>query len=191
MAKQTWEPCSILSPVPAVLVTVRGKDGRENVLTIAWTGTVCSSPAMVYISVRKERFSHPLLVESGEFVINLTTKELAHAADYCGVKSGRNEGKFETAKLKREPASVVQAPLLSDSPVNIECKVEQILELGSHDMFLAKVVAVDVDERYLDENGKLDLSKANLIGYVHGAYFELGKQLGTFGQTVRKRKPRR
>lgn len=191
MAKQTWEPCSILSPVPAVLVTVRGKDGRENVLTIAWTGTVCSSPAMVYISVRKERFSHPMFVESGEFVINLTTKELAHAADYCGVKSGRNEDKFETAKLKREPASVVQAPLLSDSPVNIECKVEQILELGSHDMFLAKVVAVDVDERYLDENGKLDLSKANLIGYVHGAYFELGKQLGTFGQTVRKRKPRR
>lgn len=191
MAKQTWEPCSILSPVPAVLVTVRGKDGRENVLTIAWTGTVCSSPAMVYISVRKERFSHPMLVESGEFVINLTTKELAHAADYCGVKSGRNEDKFETAKLKREPASVVQAPLLSDSPVNIECKVEQILELGSHDMFLAKVVAVDVDERYLDENGKLDLGKANLIGYVHGAYFELGKQLGTFGQTVRKRKPRR
>ena len=191
MAKQTWEPCSILSPVPAVLVTVRGKDGRENVLTIAWTGTVCSSPAMVYISVRKERFSHPMLVESGEFVINLTTKELAHAADYCGVKSGRNEDKFETAKLKREPASVVQAPLLSDSPVNIECKVEQILELGSHDMFLAKVVAVDVDERYLDENGKLDLGKANLIGYVHGTYFELGKQLGTFGQTVRKRKPRR
>lgn len=191
MSKQIWAPCSILSPVPAVLVTVRGKDGRENVLTIAWTGTVCTNPAMVYISVRKERYSYPMLKESGEFVINLTTKELARAVDYCGVKSGRDTDKFADMKLVREPASKVNAPLLAASPVNIECRVKQVLELGTHDMFLAEVLAVDVDEKYLDGNGRLSLEKAELIGYAHGAYFELGRQLGSFGQTVRKHKTRK
>lgn len=191
MAKQIWKPCSILSPVPAVLVTVRGKGGEENVLTVAWTGTVCTNPAMVYISVRKERYSYPLIKESGEFVINLTTQGLAKAVDFCGVKSGRDTDKFAAMKLERVPASAVSAPLIAESPISIECRVKQIIELGSHDMFLAEVLAVDVDERYLDRNGRLSLEKAGLIGYAHGAYFELGKQLGTFGATVRKHKPRK
>ena len=138
MAKQVWEPCSILSPVPAVLVTVRGKSGQDNVLTIAWCGTVCSSPAMVSISVRKERFSYEMLRESGEFVINLVTEDLVRAADYCGVRSGKTEDKFRTAGLTKAPASKVSAPLISESPVNIECRVTEVRELGSHDLFLAE-----------------------------------------------------
>jgi len=187
MAKQVWEPCSILSPVPAVLVTVRGKDGRSNVFTVAWTGTVCSKPAMVSISVRKERFSHHILKETGEFVINLTTTKLLRAADYCGVKSGRDEDKFAAMKLKTEEAAAVSAPLLSDSPVNMECRVERVIELGSHDLFIARVEKVDVDESILDKEGKLDLEKAGLIAYAHGGYFELKKCLGTFGWSVKKK----
>jgi len=187
MSKKVWEPCSILSPVPAVLVTVRDKDGRPNVLTVAWAGTVCSKPAMVSISVRKERFSHHILTETGEFVINLTTKKLLRATDYCGVRSGRDEDKFAAMHLLTEDAVAVKAPLLTDSPVNIECRVEKVLELGSHDMFLARVEKVDVDERCLDEEGKLSLEKAGLIAYAHGAYHELGKVLGTFGYSVKKK----
>jgi len=186
VTKQTWNPCSILSPVPAVLVTVRGKNGEENVLTIGWAGTICTIPAMVSISVRKERYSYELLKESGEFVINLTTEALVRATDYCGVRSGRDEDKFAAMELHKEKASKVQAPLIKESPVNIECQVEQVIELGSHDLFIARVVAVDVDEKVIDEKGRLDLGKAHLIAYAHGSYYSLGKQLGTFGYTVKK-----
>ena len=187
MSRTTWDPCSILSPVPAVLVTVKSPEGEDNVLTIAWCGTVCSNPAQVYISVRKERYSYRMIRESGQFVINLTTEKLLPAADYCGVKSGRDEDKFRAAGLTKEKASKVSAPLIKESPVCIECEVTEVLELGSHDMFLAKVLAVDVDEEYLDENGKLLLEKAGLIAYAHGAYFPLGEALGTFGYTVKKK----
>ena len=187
MAKQIWEPCSILSPVPAVLVTVRGTDGKPNILTLAWTGTVCSKPAMVSISVTKERYSHHILKETGEFVINLTTEKLVRAVDYCGVRSGRDEDKFAAMKLRTEDAAAVKAPLLKDSPVNLECRVEQVLELGSHDLFLARIVKVDVDEACLDKEGKLDLGRAGLIAYAHGSYYSLGEVLGTFGFSVRKK----
>ena len=187
MGKQVWEPCSILSPVPAVLVTVRGKSGQDNVLTIAWCGTVCSSPAMVSISVRKERFSHEMLRESGEFVINLVTEELVRAADYCGVRSGKNEDKFRTCGLTKAAASKVSAPLISESPVNLECRVKNILELGSHDLFLAEVVSVDVDEKLLDERGRLMLERAGLVAYAHGQYFSLGDMIGSFGYSVKKK----
>ncbi len=187
MAKQVWEPCSILSPVPAVLVTVRGKSGQDNVLTIAWCGTVCSSPAMVSISVRKERFSYEMLRESGEFVINLVTEDLVRAADYCGVRSGKTEDKFRTAGLTKAPASKVSAPLISESPVNIECRVTEVRELGSHDLFLAEVVAVDVDEKLLDPKGRLSLEQAGLVAYAHGQYFPLGESIGSFGYSVRKK----
>ena len=149
MARQTWKPGTLVYPVPAVLVTC--KDGeRENVLTVAWTGTICSDPAMTYISVRKERYSHDIIKKSGVFCINLTTEDLAYATDYCGVRSGRNENKFEKMNLETEMATEVDVPIIKKSPVVIECKVEEIKELGSHDMFIAKVVAVDVDERYID-----------------------------------------
>ena len=187
MEKQIWEPCSILSPVPAVLVTVRGKSGQDNVLTIAWCGTVCSSPAMVSISVRKERFSYEMLRESGEFVINLVTEELTRAADYCGVRSGKNEDKFRTSGLTKEPASKVSAPLIAESPVNIECRVKEVLELGSHDLFLAEVLSVDVDEKLLDERGRLMLERAGLVAYAHGQYFPLGETIGSFGYSVKKK----
>lgn len=187
MGKQIWEPCSILSPVPAVLVTVRGKSGQDNVLTIAWCGTVCSSPAMVSISVRKERFSYEMLRESGEFVINLVTEELTRAADYCGVRSGKNEDKFRTSGLTKEPASKVSAPLIAESPVNIECRVKEVLELGSHDLFLAEVLSVDVDEKLLDERGRLMLERAGLVAYAHGQYFPLGETIGSFGYSVKKK----
>lgn len=187
MGKQVWKPGNMVYPVPAVLVTVRDHEGRDNVITVAWTGTVCSNPPMAYISVRKERFSHHMLMESGEFVINLTTEQLSRAADYCGVKSGRDTDKFKMMNLHKGKASKVNVPILEESPVNIECQVTQVLELGSHDMFLAKVVAVDVDEAYIDRNGKFDLAKAAPIVYSHGNYFGLGKDLGHFGYSVRRR----
>ncbi len=187
MKKVVWGPFTALAPVPAVLVTVRGNDGRDNVLTIAWAGTVSSKPPMVSISVRKERFSHKLLTESREFVINLTTEALLRAADHCGVRSGRDEDKFEVMGLHKTAASKVGAPLIEESPLNLECRVTDIIELGSHDLFLARVEAVDVDESLIDEKGKLDLAKAGLVAYVHGAYRSLGKELGTFGFSVRKK----
>lgn len=186
MGKQVWKPGNMVYPLPAVLVSVRDLQGNDNLITVAWTGTICSNPPLVYISVRKERFSHHMLKESGEFVINLTTERLAYETDYCGVKSGRDVDKFEVLHLHKEQGTKVNAPLLKESPVNIECKVTQVMELGSHDMFLAEVVAVDVDEAYMDEKGKFDLSKAALLVYSHGDYFGIGKNLGHFGYSVRK-----
>jgi len=188
MAKQIWKPGNMVYPVPAVVVSVADRNGNDNLITVAWTGTVCSDPAMTYISVRKERWSHHMLMENGEFVINLTTEKILKAVDYCGVRSGRDGDKFAASGLTRGKAEKVSVPVVAESPVNIECRVKQILELGSHDMFLAEVVAVQADEAYLDEKNRFDLNKAGLVAYSHGSYMALGKQLGTFGYSVRKEK---
>lgn len=177
----------MLYPLPVVIVSVADRDGRYNLLTIAWAGTVCTNPPMVSISVRPERYSYPILRETGEFVINLTTRELAYATDYCGVKSGRDVDKFEKLGLTPLPGDKVRAPLLKESPVNIECKVVQMMPLGSHHMFLGEVAAVHADEKYMDDRHKFHLDKAEPIVYSHGAYFVCGEQLGTFGYSVKKR----
>ena len=186
MARKIWKPGNMLYPVPAVMVTV-GDNRVNNIITIAWAGTINSDPAMVSISVRKSRFSHELLMKHKEFVINLVTKKLTYAMDYCGVKSGREVDKFKEMKLTRGMASAVGAPIIEESPVNIECKVKDVISLGSHDMFLAEVVAVSVDEKYLDEKGSFDLEAANLIAYSHGKYYTLGEKVGKFGYSVRKK----
>lgn len=188
MSKQIWKPGNMLYPVPAVMVTVSDGQGNDNIITIAWAGTINSDPAMVSISVRKSRYSHELLMKNKEFVINLVTKDLAFAMDYCGVKSGRDIDKFQTMKLTKGKASSVNVPIIEESPVNIECKVTQVLELGSHDMFLAEVTAVLADEKYMDENGRFDLNKSNLVAYSHGQYFTLGEYVGKFGYSVQKKK---
>lgn len=188
MGKQLWRPGNMLYPLPVVMVSVCGKDGEKNIITIGWTGTICSDPAMVSISVRPERYSYQMIKDTGEFVINLTTRELAFATDYCGVKSGRDVDKFAQMNLTPITGDVVKAPMIKESPVNIECQVTQILPLGSHDMFLAKVVAVHADERYLDEKNKFHLEKADPIVYSHGSYFTTGENLGKFGYSVRKEK---
>ena len=186
MSRQTWKPGTVVYPVPAVLITCKDKD-KENVFTVAWTGTICSDPAMTYISVRKERYSYDIIKNSKVFCINLTTRELAYATDYCGVKSGRNENKFKKLNLETEMASVIDVPMIKKSPVTIECKVEEIKELGSHDMFIAKVVAVNVDDKYIDETGKFDMEKCDLMAYSHGKYYSLGESLGKFGFSVKKK----
>ena len=176
----------MISPVPAVMVSCGDIDGQKNIITIAWTGTICSEPAMCYISVRKERHSYDMIRKSGEFVINLTTRALARATDWCGVRSGRDFDKFEYCGLTAERCNNVSAPAIAESPINIECKVKQVIELGSHDMFIAEVVGVMIDDTLLDaESGKLDLSRAELLGYAHGEYYALGEKLGTFGWTVK------
>lgn len=188
MGKQVWKPGNMLYPLPAVMVSTADRAGNSNILTIAWTGTVCTNPAMVYISVRPERYSYHMIKESGEFVINLTTEKLANAADYCGVRSGRQVDKWKECGLTADKAASLEyAPMISESPVNIECKVKEIQELGSHHMFLAEVTAVRADEAYLDENGKFDLNKTGLLAYSHGEYLGLGKKLGTFGYSVKKK----
>ena len=186
MAKQTWKGSTLLNPEPPVLVSC-GSMEAANLITIGWTGTICTQPSMVSISVRPERYSYQLIKASGEFVINLPTRKLVRAVDWCGVKSGRDYDKFAEMKLTPLPASTVGCPILAESPVNLECQVTQVIPLGSHDLFLAKVTAVDVDEALLDEKGKLCLERADLIVYSHGEYFSLGKQLGTFGYSVRKK----
>jgi flavin reductase (DIM6/NTAB) family NADH-FMN oxidoreductase RutF len=178
-------------PLPAVMVTVRGKDGKDNIITVAWTGTVCTNPPMLYISVRKERYSYALLKESGEFVVNLTTEDLVKATDYCGVRSGSKVDKFKETHLTKEEARVVNCAMIQESPVNIECRVKKVMPLGSHDMFLADVVNVNVDDAYMDENGSFQLHKANPLVYSHGTYYKTGQKLGTFGYSVKKRKKKK
>ena len=187
MNKVNWKPGNMLYPLPAVLVTCRDKQGQDNVLTVAWTGTVCSDPAMLYISVRPERYSYPMIKETGEFVVNLTTTALAYATDYCGVRSGRDEDKFRAAGLTRGEAVKVNAPIIMESPVNIECKVRDVLPLGTHDMFLADVVNVQVSEAYIDKKGTFHLDQADPLAYSHGRYFGLAEELGSFGYSVRKK----
>lgn len=191
MAKKFWKPGNMLYPVPAVMVSCQRPEEKPNIITIAWAGTVCTSPAMVSISVRKNRYSHSIIRETGEFVINLTTKNLVWAADYCGVVSGRDVDKFEKTGLTPSPSKEVCAPGIQESPVNIECRVNRILELGSHDMFLAEVVGVSVDESLLDENGKFHLNDAGLAAYSHGEYRELGQYVGKFGYSVQKKKKKK
>lgn len=188
MEREFWKPGNMLYPVPAVMVSCGRPGERPNILTIAWAGTICSDPAMVSISVRKERYSYDIIRETGEFVINLTTKDLTRAADYCGVKSGRDVDKYEVLHLTPLKSGTVAAPGIAESPVCIECRVKQVLELGSHDMFLAEVTAVSVDSRYMDASGKFRLNDLGLTAYSHGEYFELGKKLGKFGYSVRKKK---
>lgn len=187
MSKELWKSGNMLYPLPVVMVSVADRDGRPNIITVAWAGTVCTNPPMLSISVRPERYSYPILKETGEFVVNLTTRELAFATDYCGVKSGRDVDKFKELGLTPLKAEHVGAPLIAESPVNIECKVREVLPLGSHHMFLADVVAVHADEKYMDEKHKFHLEKAEPIVYSHGAYLVCGEQLGTFGYSVRKK----
>lgn len=186
--KQIWKPGNMLYPLPAVMVSAARPDEKPNIITVAWAGTINSDPAMLSVSVRKERYSHAILCETREFVVNLVNEPLVRACDYCGVRSGRDVDKFAQTKLTAIPVEGVRAPAIAESPVNLACKVTQVLPLGSHDMFLAKVVSVTVDERYLDEKGTFHLNDTGLVAYSHGAYFRLGKQLGTFGYSVRRSK---
>ena len=187
MAKQVWKPATLLSPLPAALVTC-GTLEKPNVLTVAWTGIINSSPAMTYVSIRPERWSHHLIAESGEFVINVTTEALVRAADFCGVRSGKDTDKFEEMKLTALPASKVSAPVIAQSPISLECKVTEVKHLGSHDMFIAEIVAIDVEDKYIDEDGKLDLRKAGIMFYSHGEYFAQGKKIGQMGYSVKKKR---
>ena len=188
MKKQEWKPGNMLYPVPAVMVSCGREGETPNIITVAWAGTICSDPAMLSISVRPERYSYDIIRETGEFVVNLTSKELTRATDWCGVKSGRDVDKFKEMNLTAAPAVHLKgAPIIAESPVNIECKVVKKEELGSHHMFLAEVVAVHVDEQYLDEKNRFALEKTELISYVHGEYYSLGKLLGNFGYSIRKR----
>ena len=185
MSKQTWKPGRMIYPLPAVLVSC-GDMKKSNILTVAWTGTICTNPAMTYISIRPERYSYNMIKSTGEFVINLTTKDLVYATDWAGVKSGKDYDKFDALKLTKEKASAVKAPLIKESPINIECVVKEIKELGSHHMFISEVVAVDADDKFFNNNDKFCLENANPIAYSHGKYFELGKELGKFGFSVKK-----
>lgn len=188
ITKQTWKPGNMLYPLPAVMVSCARPGEKPNIITVAWTGTICSDPVMASISVRKERYSYDIIKESGEFVINLTTEALCRATDYCGVRSGRDHDKFAEMKLTAMPASKLEyAPIIAESPVNIECKLREIVPLGSHDMFIADVVAVDVSEKFMDANGKFDLNNTGLMVYSHGEYFGLGNNLGKFGWSVKKK----
>lgn len=194
MERQIWKPGNMLYPLPAVMVSCQREGEKPNIITVAWAGTVCTNPAMVSISIRPERYSYGIIKESGSFVINLVPEELAFAMDFCGVKSGRDMDKFKEMKLTAVPAEKVNAPMIKESPVGIECKVEQILELGSHHMFLAKVLAVQVKKSCLDEKERLLLNETGLVAYSHGAYFKLGKKIGSFGYSVArpgKRKKKR
>ena len=188
MSKQSWKPGNMLFPLPVVMVSAADKEGRDDIITVAWAGTVCTNPPMVSISIRPERYSYHMIRETGEFVINLTTEELAFATDYCGVKSGRDVDKFKETGLTREKAEKVKAPMIAEAPVSIECKVKEIRELGSHHMFIAQVAAVHADEKYMDEKNRFDLNRARPIVYSHGEYLGTGKKLGTFGYSVKKAK---
>lgn len=187
--KQNWRPGTLIYPLPAVMVSVGNHKDEYNIITVSWVGTICSDPAMCYISVRKNRHSYDILKKNMEFVINLTTEDLAKATDWCGVKSGSDFNKFEEMGLTPQPAELVNAPVIGESPLSIECRVKEVIELGSHDMFIANVVNIQADERFIDEStGEFKLDEAKLIAYSHGHYFKLGEEIGKFGWTVQKKK---
>lgn len=188
MGKQTWKGGNMLYPLPVVMVSVTDGKGNDNIITVAWAGTICTNPPMLSISVRPERYSHQMLMETGEFVVNLTTEKLAYATDYCGVRSGRDTDKFRDMKLTKEKAEFVQAPMIGEAPVCLECKVKEVRHLGSHDLFLSEVLAVHADEAYMDEKKKFHLEWAKPIVYSHGEYLATGKKIGTFGYSVKKKK---
>ena len=185
--KQKWKGGALLSPVPAVLVSCGGEE-NANLITIGWTGRVCTQPPKLYISVRPERHSYEIIKQSGEFCVNLPTSEIVRAVDFCGVRSGKDLDKFKETKLTKEPSFEVDCVSVAECPLTLECKVSQIIPLGSHDMFIADIVAVAADEKLIDKNGRLMLEKADLLAYVHGDYFTLGKKIGDFGYSVRKKK---
>lgn len=187
MGRKIWKAGTFEYPLPAVMVSC-GTMEKGNIITVAWTGILNTNPAMVYISVRPTRYSYNLIKESKEFVINLTNRQLAYATDWCGVRSGEKYDKFKEMKLHKEKAKFVSAPLIKESPVSIECKVKDIIKLGSHDMFVAEVLSIDADEKYIDEKGAFDISKCDLIAYANGGYYPLGKKIGKFGFSVQKRK---
>lgn len=187
MSKEFWKPGNMLYPVPAVMVSCKSGNEKANIITVAWAGTVCSDPAMVSISVRPDRYSHHIILESREFVINLVTEKLTRACDWCGVRSGRDYDKFKEMNLHEYFSDLMETPAIEESPVNIWCRVAKIEELGSHDMFIAKVAGVTVDDAYMDDKGRFALEKTGLITYSHGEYYGLGKKLGKFGYSVKKR----
>lgn len=187
MSKIIWKGGTLLAPVPPALVSC--SDGqRDNLVTVAWTGIINSEPPKTYISLRPERFSYDIIKKSGEFVINLPSSHIIRSIDFCGCRSGRELDKFAACSLTREQASIVGCPTVAESPVSLECRVTDIIELGSHHMFMADIVAVDVDERYVDEKGRLHMEKCSLAAYAHGQYFALGKKIGSFGYSVKKKK---
>ena len=188
MARVYWQGGNMLYPVPAVMVSCGRQNEKPNIITVAWIGTVCSDPAMLSVSIRKERYSHSIIKETGEFAVNLVTTRLTKAADFCGVKSGRDIDKFKECGLTPLPSRTIAAPSIAESPLTLECKVRKVLELGSHDMFLAEVTAVSAEEQYMDENGKFHLNDTGICAYSHGEYFELGERIGKFGYSVRKKK---
>lgn len=187
MSKIMWKSGTFIYPLPAVMVSC-GTMEKSNIITVAWTGIINTNPAMVYISIRPERYSYNLIKESGEFIINLTTKQLARATDWCGVRTGAKVDKFKEMKLTKEKSNFLKCPSIKESPVSIECRVKEIKELGSHHMFVAEVLSIDADEKYIDETGRFDISKCDLIAYANGNYYCLGKSVGKFGFSVQKKK---
>lgn len=186
MAKLNWKPGNMLYPLPAVMISCQRGSEKPNIITVAWAGTICSDPVMVSISVRKSRHSYSIIKDTGEFVINLVNRDLVFATDYCGVKSGKDVDKFKEMNLTPHPSVHIKAPSIAESPLNLECKVVEIKELGTHDMFIAEVVGVTVDDQYMDESGKFNLNDSDLVAYSHGEYFQLGEKLGKFGYSVKK-----
>lgn len=186
MKKEVWKAGNMLYPLPVVMVSCQREDEKPNIITVAWAGTVCTNPPMVSISIRPERYSYDIIAKTKEFVINLSTTALAKATDYCGVRSGRDVDKFKEMNLTMQKSSKISAPGIMECPVNIECKVKEIIKLGSHDMFLANVEAVAVDSSLLTDKGKLELNRSNPIVYSHGEYYDLGNLIGTFGYSVKK-----
>ncbi len=190
MDREFWKPGNMLNPVPVVMISVNDKKGNSNILTVAWAGTICTNPPMLSISVRPERHSYHMLEETGEFVVNLVTKDLVKACDYCGVTSGREKDKFQEMNLTKIPMKHVEAPAIAESPVNIECRITEKKELGSHTMFLAEVLGVAVDGKHMDATGKFNINETGLVVYSHGEYFLLGEKLGKFGYSIQKNKSR-
>ena len=192
MAKQIWKPGNMIYPLPAVMVSITDGEGNDNIITVAWTGTVCTNPAMAYISVRPSRYSYDMIRKTGEFVINLTTENMARATDWCGIRSGKDYNKFAESELTPVPSEKIAAPYIEESPLCIECKVKEIVDLGSHDMFISEVVNVIADEQFINpENGAFDLEKARLLVYSHGHYYGIGKEIGKFGWSVQKKKKKK
>ena len=190
MGKISWKPGTMLAPLPPALISC-GTVDKPNVMTAAWTGVICTDPTLVYVSIRPSRYSHKIISQSGEFVINVPTVSLAKAVDLCGVKSGRDTNKFELAEISAEPCTQISAPQIAEAPISLECRVKDITSFGTHDMFLAEVLAVNVDEHYINNTHALDLGKAGLLAYAHGFYYALGRKIGKFGWSVEKKSTKR
>jgi len=185
--KDYWKGGNMLNPLPAVMVSTKDINGKLNIITVAWCGNACTNPPVLYISVRPERYSYGIIERTKEFVVNLVNKDLTYACDYCGVRSGKDHDKFKELNLTPIESKYVKAPSIEESPVNIECRVRQIIELGSHHMIMADILGVTIDNKYMDKNGRFSLEDANLISYSHGEYYTLGEYVGKFGYSVKKK----